>query len=315
MFNTKSWSKLTEQTYGYKSKVICNNNFELHFTHVINEIGEYFISPSFGDYVDVTKENLRFIDEWAEKNNNKPIRLKISIESIPQLKYLEFEPSGYIHKIEYNSYEFWNKEIIKCKFRNQINQANKNDLTTKILNKKENLREFWKMHATLRLNKFGEIPQPWDYFENIYAEYFSNNKGFIIHAFDKKNNLVGGVLFLIIDNIAYYKFSASYKSALSLRPNNLIMDRLIYFLNNKGIQSLNLGYTGSSLNYSGLRKFKLHSGANEYPRYILKTPSFDSLERSEKIKSINNKIQLFIRGNPTIDEVDEFSQKYYKYFI
>lgn len=314
MFNTECWSGLTEKTYGYKSKVFSHDGFELHYSHVINGMGEYLIAPSFGDYIEIQQKNIRDIDKWAERNRQKPIKLKVCMQFEPQLKHFEVQPGGFIHQIEYDSYEFWNKEIIRCKFRNQINQAIKNGLTTKVSNRIEDLRGFWEMHAILRINKFKEIPQPWDYFENIYAVYFTDNKGYVIQAFDKKNNLLGGVLFLVANEKAYYKFSASYITALKLRPNNLIMDRLIRFLDDQGIKSLNLGYTGSSDAYSGLRKYKLYAGAREYTRYILQTSLFNSLDRS-KIKCINDEVQALISNNPTLDEVNQFSQKYYKYFI
>ncbi len=49
MFNSKGWSKLSENTYGYKTRKFCHKNFYLFYSHVINDIGEYIIAPSFGD--------------------------------------------------------------------------------------------------------------------------------------------------------------------------------------------------------------------------------------------------------------------------
>ena len=179
---------------------------------------------------------------------------------------------------------------------------------------KESLHEFYKMHAELRLNKFNEIPQPWKYFECIYNEYFTNNKGFVIHAYDPAGKLIAGILFIIDGDTAYYKFSASFLDALKYRPNNLLMDRLIQYCDEKGIKKLNLGFTGSSEIYHGMRKYKLHAGAKEYQRYILKTQSYSTINH-QLINNINKQVVGLIKTNPSLDEIDNFSSQYYKYFI
>ena len=117
-----------------------------------------------------------------------------------------------------------------------IVQSEKKSIQVKILPDKGNLHKFYDMHAMLRINKFNEIPQPWKYFECIYDEYFIQNKGGVIHAFDPGGNLIAGILFVIDGSKAYYKFSASYLDSLQYRPNNLLMDRLIQYCDEKDIK-------------------------------------------------------------------------------
>lgn len=315
MFNTKSWCKITEKTYGYRSKVFIHDGFELHYSQVVNEIGEYLVAPSFGDYVRINEEDVICLTSFVKSNNDKSIKIKICpIPERNKFGNIKLRPDGYIHEIDFESSEVWYKEMTSKNFKGQINQAIKNGLTAVITNEKKDLRTFWEMHASLRLNKFKEIPQPWSFFENIYDEYFEKDRGYVIQAIDSKKNLVGGVLFLINKNKAFYKFSASYLNALVLRPNNLVMDRLIHFLSDRSIKTLNLGFTGSADNYRGLRRYKLNTGASEYQRFIFKTPSFDLFDKT-KIDRINEKVKLLISSNPSLEEVDTFSQKYYRYFI
>jgi len=315
MFNTRSWSKIIEKTYDYKSRVFIHDGFELNYSQVVNEIGEYLVAPSFGDYVRINEEEVNCLTAFVKSNNDKSIKIKICpVSEHNKFGSIKPKPDGYIHEIGFDSYDVWYKERIRSNFRRKINQAIKNGLTTVITNEKKDLRAFWEMHASLRLNKFEEIPQPWSFFENMYDEYFEKDKGYVIKAIDNKKNLVGGALFLIDRNKAFYKFSASYLNALAIRPNNLVMDRLIHFLSGKSIKTLNLGFTGSADNYSGLRRFKLHAGASEYQRFIFKTPSFDLFDKT-KIDRINEKVKLLISSNPSLEEVDTFSQKYYRYFI
>jgi len=314
MFNSESWSKLSEQAYGYKTEKFSYNGFDIFYSHVKNDIGEYLIAPSFGDFISVDKDNFESLDQFVESNSCAANKIKVCSETRPDLHNYEVVESGFIHQVEYNSYGEWRDDIIKCKFRNQIIQPEKKGIQVEILSDKESLHKFYNMHAVLRMNKFNEIPQPWKYFECIYDKYFAQNKGFVIHAYDPEGNLIAGILFIIDGGIAYYKFSASYLEALQYRPNNLLMDRLIQYCDEKGIKKLNLGFTGSSKAYQGLRRYKLHAGASEYPRYSLETPSYSKLN-TEKIDEINKQVAELIKTNPSMDDIDQFSSQYYKYFI
>ena len=314
MFNTKTWSKITEKTYGYKSRNFCKDNYKIYYSHVINDIGEYFIVPSFGDFLSIDESNIDHLDIFFNENINKPIKVKICSTFKPEIENIDVKESGYIHQIEFDSYDQWRNNIIKFKFRNKIKQSEKNAIQVKYLNDKESLYDFYKMHALLRINKFNEIPQPWSFFECIYDDYFKQNKGSLINAYDPNGKLIAGILLIIEGEIAYYKFNASYLEALKYRPNNYLMDRLIYQCDQIGVKKLNLGFTGASNSYDGLRKYKLHAGAKEYPRYILQNRAFSNLNNKLIIK-INQMISKLLTDSISLEEVDNFSRKYYKYFI
>jgi len=314
MFNSKSWSKLSENAYGYKTKKFSYNGYNIFYSHVINDIGEYIIAPSFGDFILINEDQFIVLERFSESISDMPIKIKVCSESKPILEYYEVTESGCIHQVEFYSHKIWREDIIKCKFRNQIVQPEKKGVLVNILSDKISLHEFYKMHTQLRINKFNEIPQPWIFFEYIYDEYFTTNKGFVIHAYDPEGNLIAGILFIIVEGIAYYKYSASFLDSLKYRPNNLLMDRLIQYCDERGIKKLNLGFTGTSESYHGLRKYKLHAGAKEYPRYMLNTESFSRMN-TELIVDINKKVAKLIQSNPSLDQIDLFSTKYYKYFI
>ena len=314
MFNTEKWSSLIEETYGYKARVYSINSFQFHYNIIHSEIGDYAISPSFGDFINLDRDQLSFLDEFLNHVDSKPALMKLRFNSSSELSHPFIKQAGYLHEIDYSSYKKWTEDGIKCKFRNQINQGKRSGLVIRSSTDEKDLVSFWEMHAKLRLGKFSEIPQPKKFFLNIRKIYFCSEEGFVLNAFDQNNNLVAGILVVISGDTAFYKFSASYPSALKLRPNNYLMDRLIFELDKRGISTLNLGYTGTSEAYAGLRKYKLSAGAREYPRYILKTPSYEKLNRVV-LTDINNKVAKLISGKPALGELDIFSQKYYKYFV
>ena len=100
-----------------------------------------------------------------------------------------------------------------------------------------------------------------------------------------------------------------------LRPNNYLLDRLIFQLDALGLKKLNLGYTGATQEYEGLRHYKLSAGASESILYKLtKNLLFDN-GREEEVGEINEKIRSLITTKPSLKIVDEFSNYYYKYFV
>ncbi len=314
MFNTENWSKLTEDTYGYSTEKFVRNEHSIYYSKVKNEIGEYLVAPSFGDFLLIDKNNFETLNRFLQSIKNKPSKIKVCCSFKPQIENFETIKSGYIHQVEFDSYINWSSDIIKYKYRNKINQSISKGINVKYLKDKESLYDFYKMHASLRMSKFNEIPQPWKFFECIFNNFFKNNKGYLINAYDPNDNLVAGILLIINNDIAYYKFNASYLNSLQYRPNNFLMDRLISFCDKKGIKKLNLGFTGESREYDGLRTYKLSAGAKEYPRFILKNNSFSKLN-NQFIKPINNEIVKLLSQSPTIETVNNFSEKYYKYFI
>ena len=137
--------------------------------------------------------------------------------------------------------------------------------------------------------------------------------GGVVGAF-YNGKLVAGILYINFKNTCYYKFNASLPEFLHTRPNNHLIAYLISYLDKIGIDKLNLGYTGSSTTYDGLRKFKLSSGAKEYKRFLWKAGNW-SMINTEFIESINSKVKSFIAKEQSFDDINNFSLKYYKYFI
>ena len=313
MFNTLKWSKLSENSYCYATKLFSYKDFNIFYSHVLNDVGEYVIAPSFGDFINIPR-NQCYFDEFYEEISRLPIKAKVCIAKKPKLVNFDVFESGFIHEVNFSSHSYWRDKIIKYKYRNKIVQAEKKGITTKIISDLDSLKEFYSMHSLLRINKFNEIPQPWKFFESIYNEYFPSKEGFLINAYDPDKNLIAGVLCLIYDGVLYYKYNASYKESLHYRPNNILMNDLIRYCERININTINLGFTGASKKYQGLRDYKLSSGAIEIPRYIVQSKSFNNLN-IQKIKDINNKIQTLINKKYSLKTIEEFSGKYYKYFI
>ena len=313
MFSSSRWSKVSEIAYGYPTKSFeVEGNF-FHYSHVNNDIGEYIILPSFGDYIE-SPPSLDFLDKFSKQSNGLPIKIKLCSNKMPVCKDFSVLKSGFIHQIRFKSHKEWRDKIIKYKFRNKIVQAENKGIKTKIVNDLESLNEFYKIHSLLRINKFKEIPQPWKFFEAIYNSYFKVNKGFLINACSPEKKLIAGILCIIEKENLFYKFNASVPESLKYRPNNILLNDLVEHCSSVGIKCIDLGFTGEAEEYKGLRSYKLNSGAVELSRFIIKNKLFDNLNFN-KIKQINLDVKKLISAPYTLEEIDKFSGKYYKYFI
>ena len=85
------------------------------------------------------------------------------------------------------------------------------DLQIRIDSSQEVLKQFWQLHTKLRLNKFMEIPQPFNFFSNIYEEFFKKDMGGVVGAF-YNGKLVAGILYINFKILAIINLMPHYQS-------------------------------------------------------------------------------------------------------
>jgi len=119
--------------------------------------------------------------------------------------------------------------------------------------------------------------QPWRFFELIREILFSRNLGSILLAY-KDGKLIAGLLLLMYGQTMTYKFGASDRASLKLRPNDLLFWTAIQWGCDHGYKAFDLGRT--DIGNTGLRSFKAGWGAKELPltyftssRVVAKQPS------------------------------------------
>ena len=72
----------------------------------------------------------------------------------------------------------------------------------------------------------------------------TNEKGVLLGAYNKKNEMVAANVYLICGDTLYYKFSTSRLDSLLLRPNNLLIWEGIKFAKERDLRYLDLGSSG-----------------------------------------------------------------------
>lgn len=158
--------------------------------------------------------------------------------------------------------------------RRAIRKAEQNKLTIEISHSLAAVETFHRLLCKTRKRQ-GVPPQPFRFFRNIHRHVIEPKHGRVVLA-HMGGKPIAGAIFIHAKKTAIFKYGASDGTFQHLRPNNLVMWNAIRLYAAEGYQTLDFGRT--SLDNTGLRKFKLSWGAQEraveYFRYDVRTGSF-----------------------------------------
>ena len=120
---------------------------------------------------------------------------------------------------------------------------------------------FYGLHVRTR-RRLGVPVQPRRYFVRLWQRIIEPGLGFCMLAYSDERPVAGAV-FLAWKDTVMYKYSASDRSYLRLRPNYVLLWEAIRWSGANGYAALDLGR--SDLDHGGLRHFKSSWGAREEP--------------------------------------------------
>jgi len=295
-FHTTVWATVLSETYNYKP---------LYFTIIENEKLSTLI-PIMEIKSFITGKrgvSLPFTDECpqisAGEEHHKAV-LEALIEFGRQAKWKYFELRKGIHYVSNQPFfsscithsldlSQGEKNIFK-NFRNSnkrnIRKAQKMGVRVEVCNSLDSVKAFYRLHC--RTRRFHGLPtQPWRFFKNIFKHVISPKKGLVVLA-SYQNKKISGAVYFHFGNKAIYKYGASDRAHLHLRPNNLVMWKAMIWYAQNGYRNLSFGRTEPENN--GLLQFKRGWGAKEdvmhYYKYDQKDDCF--IAKKANIKSSYN---------------------------
>ncbi len=143
--------------------------------------------------------------------------------------------------------------------RRNIRKAQREGVTIIMSTASDGMEEFYRLNCLTR-KAHGLPPQPLHFFRNIHDHVLSKGHGFIALA-RLKGNVVAGAVFFQFGKRALYKYGASDRRYLHVRPNDLVMWEAIRWCRSHGHTTLCFGRTEPE--NEGLRDFKLGWGTHE----------------------------------------------------
>jgi CelD/BcsL family acetyltransferase involved in cellulose biosynthesis len=148
----------------------------------------------------------------------------------------------------------------KSQVRRGITKAIREGVTIEFGRGRDALARFYDLHVATRRHQ-GMPTQPRRFILR-FAALFEEGLGFVLLARHRDRDIAGAV-FLTTGRTLTYKYGASRRSDLSLRPNNLLFMEAIRWGCEHGIGVLDFGRT--DFDNDGLRAFKSSWGAVELP--------------------------------------------------
>lgn len=319
LFYSPQWLQVLTDTYGFEFYTALNlkTNHFIIYTIIENDFGKRIMSIPFSDYVQLENnepeknfEILRFVEDYYP---GVPIIYKSSHSFSKKSEWGKIVRKAYYHRICTRDIESV-RNLQSPAFKQQTKQAKKKGVEVRINKEILAVKVFYEIYCQLRFEKFRSIPQPFSFFENIYKNFIAKDKGFILEAiFDEK--VIASFIILESNNVLYHKSGCSIKEYLKMRPNNILHDFLIEYAVENNYESIDLGLSGTSENYAGLRKFKDSLGGvrNEitYIQNDIAQQNNDNKAVKALISSITN---VIVEQKLDIETTNKFSNILYPFF-
>jgi hypothetical protein len=269
IFHTSNWARVLSDSYGYKPKYFCIiSNGQLENVIPMMEINSFItgkrgVSLPFSDRVEPLVADKSRFEEILEAI--------ISFGRNNGWRIIDFHGGNRFFDTK-NSYTSFISPYIDLKqsitslfkglrvsTRRNISKAQKMGVTAKISTSKKNLAAFCRLNCLTR-KAHGLPPQPDTFFDNIHKNIIDEGKGFLcIGCYHGK--VIAAALFLVAGKQVTYKYGASDKRYLQLRPNNLVMAEAISWASKAGFKTIDLGRTEHE--HKGQLQYKTGWNANE----------------------------------------------------
>jgi CelD/BcsL family acetyltransferase involved in cellulose biosynthesis len=258
LFASRPWMEAVASTYGLaisaSARVIHNNvAAALLFSHISDIRGERIVSFPFSDFWDPLVTD---VIEWRELvdlllDRRVPVSFRCLRNDIPATDH-RFRP---IKQLAWHGMDLTRSEnalwaALPGAARTAIRKARRR-LVVREGKSLADVHTFYAMHCHVRKTKYRLLPQPFTFFEQLYAAFAPSGRLTVSLAEDA-GVPVAGIFFIEWADTLYYKFNASLDR--SAAPNDLLIWEGIRMSQRRGLKRMDFG--ASDLNQLGLLRFK-----------------------------------------------------------
>lgn len=180
-------------------------------------------------------------------------------EALPEAPGAHLAPAFVVHRLDLSGGpDAVAQRYAKAQVRRGIAKARKEGVTVRRAVDTAALDAFFELHVATRRRQ-GVPTQP-KRFIRAFTRLFEHGGGYVALA-EHANRVIAAAVFLAAGRTLVYKYGASDREQLGLRPNNLIFADAIAWGCEHGLATLDFGRT--DLANEGLRAFKRSWGAEE----------------------------------------------------
>lgn len=175
----------------------------------------------------------------------------------------------------------------------------------------EAVRRFHGLHVALRKRKYRLLAQPVELFDRIWHAFAPDDAIVTMLAF-AGDELIAGAIFLVWNDVLYYKFGASRHEHLALRPNDAIFWAGIRWGAERGMRLVDWGL--SDLDQPGLVAYK-RKWATEERTIVTLRAGGDNARTSPEAGAVLGELTRLLTEESVPDEVSaQAGSLLYRYF-
>jgi hypothetical protein len=272
IFHHSAWINIFPKCFNFRPLVliVLDNNDMIRagvpFMKVKGIIrGLRYVSLPYTDYcqpLSIDDESIRKLANWFFKAYQDRVGQRIELRwNYPENGSNHKIFSKIKHTIQLNKDPDLVVKNFKRTHRQNIQTALRRGVRVEWGNQIEHLRKYYCLQLETR-RRHGIPVQPWSFFNEIGTSIFQKNLGFVLLAYIE-DECIAGLVCLHWKKHLIAKYSASKKSNLRCRPNNLLFWKGIEWGCHNGFSIFDFGRTEKSNH--GLCRWKRGWGAVENP--------------------------------------------------
>ena len=314
LFASSSWVRAVEETYGLTTDRLGNGMKSLPFAVLDDLAGRRISAFPFSDYLPIDSkqeaDGMLSCLRTAYPDFAIVLKTRLSAEVADSLPETDITRRAVYHRVLPDT------RRPTSNFMRGVRRAVKSGLVYSEENDAAAVTDFYRLYHRQRFDKFGSIPQPKQFFTTILRNFTPGGKVFFANARLPDGRLAASMLVLRSGRGLFYKFGTSDPESLSCYPNNFIFHRLLERLKDNDSDFLDLGLSGSSEAYAGLRRYKSSLGATEYPltylRYV--PPGYEEGNAAAFKTHLAKLTGTIVAQNTDTDLTSALSSHLYPYF-
>lgn len=296
-YYSRAWLDLLTGLYGYKVFQLETKNSAGQLTGFLPLCaihspltGRRLVALPFSDYCP-----LLAVDETSA---NRLVEQAIQLAHEQRARYLELRTGQ--HEIlachaelaEGNLYVRWLLELpehssiawsrLRKPVQHQVKKARKQGVQVRMVQKREEVKDYYRLHLQLRSKKHGMPAQPERYFLKLWDTFAPTGAVQILLA-EYQGMTIAGMVLLKAGATMVYAYGASDERYVHLAPNNLLMWETIQSGCEQGCTRLDMGRTARD--NEGLMEYKRRWGAIAEPMPYYYYPAMKGLASTSESSS------------------------------
>jgi FemAB-related protein (PEP-CTERM system-associated) len=280
-YHLSLWKEVLEQTYGYEPYYLAslddNNEIDGILPLVLIKsplTGKRFVSLPFSNVCGPLGKSASVIQTLVkeaiihtrELNCNY---LELRTQGNPvEMEVMGFHRSDYfqssIVKLSSNSSMLWSNFPDRS-LRKDIRKAIRSGIKVKMDQNGDGLKQFYKLLLKTR-KKHGLPPQPYSFFENLWAKMYPSNYIKLLLA-EYEGKIIAGLIILLYKKTVIGGYIGSDSHYMNLRPHQFICWKAMEWGCENGFQYFD--FLRTAQDNEGLKYYKKRWGSNE-----IETPYF-----------------------------------------